>query len=53
MGYAFADPSVRQIVHTISKGAACAVILILFVLPGLLAALDGLALGRRRQTGCE
>lgn len=53
VGYAFADPSVRQIVHTISKGAACAVILILFVLPGLLAALDGPALGRRRQTGCE
>ena len=40
VGYAFSDPSVRQIVHTISKGAACAVILILFVLPGLLTALD-------------
>jgi hypothetical protein len=39
-GFAFADPAVQQIVHTISKGAAIAVILILFVLPGILAALD-------------
>ncbi len=40
VGFAFADPAVQQIVHTISKGAAIAVILILFVLPGILAALD-------------
>ena len=40
VGFAFADPSVQQIVHTISKGAACAILLILFVLPGVLAALD-------------
>ena len=47
VGFAFADPSVRQIVHTISKGAACAIVLILFVLPGLLAALDRLVVRRR------
>lgn len=40
VGFAFSDPAVRQIVHTISKGAAIAVILILFVLPGILACLD-------------
>ena len=40
VGFAFSDPSVRQIVHTISKGSAVAVCLILFVLPGVLAALD-------------
>ena len=48
VGYAFTDPSVRQIVHTISKGAACAVVLILFVLPGLLTALDLLVVRRKR-----
>ena len=48
VGYAFSDPAVRQIVHTISKGAACAVILILFVLPSLLAALDRFAAGKDR-----
>ena len=49
VGYAFGDPTIRQIVHTISKGAACAVILILFILPGLLAALDRFVVGKRDQ----
>ena len=49
VGFAFSDPSVRQIVHTISKGAACAIVLILFVLPGLLAALDRLLVKKRAQ----
>ena len=40
VGFAYGDPSTRQIVHTISKGAACSILLVLFVLPGLLAALD-------------
>lgn len=55
VGYAFEDPSVRQIVHTISKGAACAVLLILFVLPGLLAALDRITAGQGAltQTGVK
>ena len=50
VGFAFSDPSVCQIVHTISKGAACALILILFVLPGLLSALDFLVVGRKKQS---
>ena len=40
LGYAFGDPSILQICHTIAKGAACSLILILFVLPGTLCALD-------------
>ena len=40
VGFAYSDPSIRQIVHTISRGAAFAILLVLFVLPGLLAALD-------------
>ncbi len=40
MGYAFADPTIGQICHTISKGAAVAIILILFILPGVLAVFD-------------
>ncbi len=40
MGYAFADPTIGQICHTISKGAAIAIVLILFILPGVLATFD-------------
>ena len=40
LGYAFGDPSILQICHTIAKGASCSLILILFVLPGTLCALD-------------
>ncbi len=42
LGYAFGDPSIMQICHTIAKGASCSLILILFVLPGTLAAPDKL-----------
>ena len=49
VGFAFSDPSVRQIVHTISKGSAVAVCLILFVLPGVLAALDRLVSPARKR----
>lgn len=42
LGYTFGDPSIMQICHTIAKGASCSLILILFVLPGTLAALDKL-----------
>ena len=47
VGYAFADPAVKQIVHSISKGAALAILLILFLLPGVLAALDSFVTGKR------
>ncbi|MDO4285353.1 MAG: MMPL family transporter [Eubacteriales bacterium] len=40
LGYAFSDPSIGQICHTIALGATCSVVLILFILPGLLAAFD-------------
>lgn len=39
VGYLFSDPTIEQICQTISIGALCATLLILFVLPGLLAAL--------------
>ena len=40
LGYAFEDPSIGQICHTIAKGTAAALILIIFILPGMLCALD-------------
>jgi predicted RND superfamily exporter protein len=38
--FAFSEPMIRQICRTISIGALSAVILILFILPGVLAACD-------------
>ncbi|MCD8004540.1 MAG: efflux RND transporter permease subunit [Oscillospiraceae bacterium] len=49
LGYAFSDLTIRQICHTIAKGAACSILLILFVLPGVLASFDRLVTGRRRK----
>lgn len=40
VGYAFEDPTIGQIVHTISKGAAVSILLIVFLLPGVLAVFD-------------
>lgn len=40
LGYTTADPTVGQIARTISTGALCAILMILFVLPGMLAAFD-------------
>ncbi|WKY42937.1 MMPL family transporter [Eubacteriaceae bacterium ES2] len=40
VGFAFDDLAVRQIVQAISKGAACSILLIVFILPGILAACD-------------
>ncbi|MDO4544226.1 MAG: MMPL family transporter [Clostridia bacterium] len=42
IGFSPADPMIAQICLTISIGALCATLLILFVLPGLLAAFDRL-----------
>ncbi len=47
LGYAFEDPTVGQICHTISKGAATAIILIIFILPGILAVFDKLVVKRK------
>ena len=40
LGYVFANPAIGEICLTISRGAISATLLILFVLPGVLAALD-------------
>lgn len=40
LGYAFPNPTVGQICHTIAKGATSSLAMVLFVLPGTEAALD-------------
>jgi len=40
VGYAFTNPTVGQICQTISKGAVCAMISIIFILPGIHAIFD-------------
>lgn len=44
----YGDPTVEQMCKTISIGAACAICLILFVLPGILACLDRFTGGKNR-----
>lgn len=40
LGFAFSDPTIGQICHIISAGVTIAIVMILFVLPGVLCALD-------------
>ncbi len=40
LGNAFSNPAISQICESISKGALCATLLIIFLLPGMLAAFD-------------
>ena len=47
IGYTYADPTIAEICRTISTGALSAILVILFILPGLLAALDRLVVGRK------
>ncbi len=49
LSFLFGDPSVEQICRTISIGALSATILILFVLPGLLAAFDRLIVKKKKK----
>lgn len=49
LGKLFENPTVGQICETISKGAVCATLLILFVLPGVLAVFDPLICRRHCQ----
>ncbi len=49
LGYAFEDPSIGQICHTIAKGTSAALVLIIFVLPGMLCALDRLVLNKDKK----
>lgn len=47
VGGMFGDATVEAIIKTISIGSFCAILLILFVLPGVLAACDRLVIKRR------
>ena len=49
-GYIYPDPTIAEICRTISTGAFSAVMVILLMLPGLLAALDRLIVRRKRKT---
>ncbi|MGN0696974.1 MAG: MMPL family transporter [Oscillospiraceae bacterium] len=46
LGFVFANPTIGEICLTIAKGAFCAVVLIIFILPGVLACADRLICGR-------
>ena len=48
LGYVFANPAIGEICLTISRGAISATLLILFVLPGVLAALDKYIISKKR-----
>ncbi len=48
LGQCFGEPTIEQICQTISIGAGSAIILILFVLPGVLACYDRLTAGKNR-----
>ncbi|MBQ9327722.1 MAG: MMPL family transporter, partial [Solobacterium sp.] len=49
VGGMFNNPTVNAIIKTISMGALCATILILFVLPGVLAACDKIVTKKRNR----
>ena len=46
LGFAFEDPGVGQICHILAIGTTAALIMILFILPGVLAACDRLIVRR-------
>ncbi len=49
LGFSPIDPTIGQICQTVSIGALSAILLILFILPGLLAALDRFATKERKK----
>ena len=49
MSFVFEEPSVGAICRTLAIGAFVVALLIVFVLPGVLAALDRLVIGKRRN----
>ena len=56
LGFAFKDPGVGQICHILAIGTASALVMILFILPGVLAALDRLIVRKKDRaegTGAE
>jgi hypothetical protein len=48
VGFLFENPTIGQICLTVAKGALCAAVLIIFVLPGVVAAFDKL-INRRKK----
>ncbi len=48
LGQCFGEPTIEQIIQTISIGAGSAIILVLFVLPGVLACFDRFTAGKHR-----
>ncbi len=53
VGFCFAEPTVGQICRTLSLGVLMAMLLILFVLPGMLAAFDRMSLKHWRRRTSE
>ncbi|MBR4333443.1 MAG: MMPL family transporter [Clostridia bacterium] len=53
IGATYSDPTVAEICRTISTGALSAILVILFLLPGLLATLDRLVVGRKKRDSDE
>ena len=53
VGGMFHNPTVNAIIKTISMGALCATILILFVLPGVLAACDKIVTKKRNRVSFQ
>ena len=49
LGFVFANPAIGEICMTISRGAIFATLLIVFILPGVLAALDRFIRERRKN----
>ena len=49
LGYTYSDPTVAEICRTISTGALSAILVILFLLPSLLSALDRLIVRSNRR----
>ena len=50
LGQCFGERTVEQICQTISIGAACTILLIIFILPGILGCLDRFTAGRNRSS---
>ena len=48
-GYTYPDPTIAEICRTIAIGALSATLVILFILPGILAALDRLVVRRKQK----
>lgn len=49
IGYTYSDPTISQICRTISIGVFAAILLILFILPGMLTAFDRLVTKKTRR----